>query len=111
MEPLDPKQNDFHQKPDAPIPIADRERTELLEQHLMKICNIEFSMIAKLTDKAFDNFLNLAMSYDTERGLGPGQIPHIQYNHSEDFIKWEDELWDHINLRLKQLPDEYFKIK
>ncbi len=111
MIPFEPEQNDFDPESDAPIPIADQERTELLEQHLMKICNIEFSMIAKLTDQAFDNFLNLAMSYDTERGLGPGQIPHIRYIHSEAFEKWEDELWDHINLRLKQMPDDFFKIK
>jgi hypothetical protein len=110
MVPLDPEEDNFHQKPDAPVPIADRERTEKLEQHLMKICNIEMSMIAKLTDQAFENFLDLAMSYDTERGLGAGQIPHIRYIHSEAFEKWEDELWDHINLRLKELPDGFFKI-
>jgi hypothetical protein len=39
------------------------------------------------------------MAYDTERGLGLGQKPHLNFNYSKDFILWERKLLRKIEER------------
>jgi len=50
------------------------------------------------------------MQFDVERGLGPGQIPHVIYEHSVWFDEFETDLWKEINAKLETVSPEFFKI-
>ena len=100
----------FNRNPDN-IPLATPEQVEYIEKKLVKLCTIYFDQIATLSEKRFAACVQRAMHFDIERGLGPGQIPHRQYVFSSEFNKWEDELWDKINARLKNCSDDFFDLK
>jgi hypothetical protein len=34
------------------------------------------------------------MLFDLERGLALGQIPHLTFNHSKEFLLWEKQQFD-----------------
>lgn len=89
------------------IPIASKEKTELLENKLVNYCSIYMDQIETMSEKLFGALVQRAMTFDEERGLGPGQIPHIKYNHSQWFNEWEDQLWERINKRLDTVSDDF----
>jgi len=91
-------------------PIATKEQTEYVENKLFKLCSIYMTQIETLSEKRFGALIQRSMFFDIERGLGPGQIPHKRYIHSEWFNKWEDELWNRINARLDSVSEDFFKI-
>lgn len=82
------------------VPVASPERTQLLEQQLMRLCRIYEGQVATLSEKRFAALLERATTFDLERGLLPGQVPHIIYLHSSEFLEWEERLWREINGRL-----------
>jgi len=92
------------------IPIATKEQTEYVENKLFKLCSIYMNQIETLSEKRFGALIQRAIYFDIERGLGPGQIPHKRYIHSEWFNKWEAELWNRINARLDSVSEDFFKI-
>lgn len=93
------------------IPLATPEQVAYIEKKLVKLCSIYFDQVATLSEKRFCVCVQRAMHFDAERGLGPGQLPHIRYIFSEEFNKWEDELWDKINARLEFVSDDFYDLK
>jgi len=82
------------------IPAATPEMVEKVEYFLYKECSPFLNKIKDMTDAEFEEFINLAASYDHERGIGPGQIPHRIYEHSQWFKDFETEIWKQIDERL-----------
>lgn len=69
------------------IPIASKEDTDYIENRLVKLCSIYIDDIENLSEKRYGALIQRAMTFDVQRGLGMGQIPHRRYIHSEWFIK------------------------
>ena len=84
------------------IPAATPEMVEKAENYLFKECSPYLNKIIDMTDEAFEEFINLAASYDHERGIGAGQIPHRIYEHSQWFEDFETEIWKQIDERMKK---------
>lgn len=93
------------------IPLATPEQVAYIEKKLVKLCSIYFDQVAALSEKRFGACVQRAMHFDTERGLGPGQVPHRRYIFSEEFKKWEDEFWYRINARLAFVSDDFYDFK
>lgn len=87
------------------VPVASPERTHTLEQELMRLCRLYEGRVATLSEKRFEALLERATTFDVERGLLPGQVPHIVYLHSSAFLEWEERLWREINGRLDMNPN------
>ena len=100
---------DFRRNPEN-IPVASTEQTDYLENKLVKLCSIYLDQIETLSEKRFGACVQRAMHFDVERGLGPGQIPHCRYIHSEWFIQWENVLWDKINDRIDSVSNDFFNV-
>jgi len=92
------------------VPVASPEKTAYIENELVKKCSIYMDQIETLSEKRYGALIQRATHFDEERGLGPGQIPHIRYIHSDWFNKWEDDLWKRINARLDSVSSDFFKL-
>lgn len=83
------------------VPYATDEQVAYVENTIIEKCKPYLGKIFEMDDATFEEFLNdKAMLFDVERGLIPGQIPHIIYRHSKEFELFDDALWEEINRRL-----------
>jgi hypothetical protein len=86
------------------IPVASKEYTAYIEQQLMASCMPQESRIPVMDIAELEDFLYIrAMSYDVERGLGLGQIPHIHFEHSIPFLLWERRLHRRMEERMTMI--------
>jgi len=92
-------------------PLATQKEIETVEREVFEKCNPFLGKIKDMSESEFEDFLNDAMCYDTERGIMMGQIPHKVYKHSIWFNEFEAKLWEEINERLDNISDDFFKIK
>lgn len=91
-------------------PLATQKEIETVEKAVFERCNPFLSKIKDMSESEFEDFLNDAMCYDTERGIMLGQIPHKIYRYSEWFEEFETKLWNEIDKRLENTNDDFLKI-
>jgi hypothetical protein len=92
-------------------PLATKKEIEKVEKEVFEKCNPFLGKIKDMSESEFEEFLNDAMFYDTERGIMMGQIPHKVYKQTIWFDEFEAKLWEEINERLDNISDDFFKIK
>jgi len=90
------------------IPLATAEQTRKLEDFIFVACFPAVDCLEKLEEKTLILFLQNAMYYDKERGLGLYKIPQLIYEHNEWFEKFEKRLWINIDKRLKYVSDDFW---
>ena len=90
------------------IPLATVEQTRKLEDFIFVACYPSVDCLEKLDDKKLKLFLQNAMLYDEERGLGLYKIPKLIHEHNEWFEKFEKRLWIQIDKRRQNVSDDFW---
>lgn len=86
------------------IPVAPKDYVLNIEQKIYAICAPYSEHIHEMTAAEIEAYLWVhLMAYDIQRGLGFAQIPHLLFDHSEEFQAWEKWQFDWIELREKEL--------
>jgi hypothetical protein len=82
------------------LPLATPEYTKYIEDAVRNNCMPYEPFIYDFSYEELEAFnWVFLMAYDIERGLGLGQIPHIKFNHSLQFILWERRLLRKVEQR------------
>ena len=89
------------------IKLATPELCSFIEQSLRRICSPYEGHIETMDEDEINAFsFAFMMALDIERGLGFGQIPHLEFNHSDEFEEWEKNIWNRVKLREKEIGME-----
>lgn len=84
--------------------IASQEYTQFIEKDTMLYCGQYEKYIHNMTeDEIFSYCLIIMTSHHDARGLMPGQVPHLKFNFSKEFLLWENEIWGKIKSREAEL--------
>lgn len=96
-------------KIEAHIQPATPDQLKRVEDFIINECSPYLGKIASMDEAEFKDFLNnKAMSYDIERGILPGMIPHRIYEHTERFTELEAKLWEEIVERLGRCSKDLY---
>ncbi len=85
------------------VPVASPELTAQLEEKMIKKFSPFLGKIKDMSNYRFDILFIAFAGYDFQRGLVPGMIPHIRYEHSKKFKKFESRLLDEMSDRADQI--------
>jgi hypothetical protein len=84
--------------------LATPEYCNYVEQKLMKICSRYQDHIENMGEDEINAFsMVFLMAFDIDRGLGLGQVPHLKFFYSAEFLSWENGLWERIQKRENEL--------
>ena len=76
-------------------PQASIEYVNYIEKSLRSLCSPYDAHIDKMTYDELQAYVwEFLMLFDLERGLALGQIPHLTFNHSKEFLLWEKQQFD-----------------
>ena len=96
-------------KIEAHIQAATPEQLKIVEDFVFNECSPYLGKITAMEEAEFKDFLNeKAMSYDVERGILPGMVPHRIYEHTEWFKEFETKLWQEIEERMERCSYDLF---
>ena len=91
-------------------PNATPEQVEKVEKHIYDSCSPYLDKIDGMASVDFMELFEKAISFDLERGLLPGQLPHIIYEHTQAFLDFEMKLWGEMNDWIEKNEEEFYKL-
>ncbi len=82
-------------------PQASVEYVNYIEKSLRSLCSPYDAHIDKMTYDELQAYVwEFLMLFDLDRGLALGQIPHLTFNHSKEFLLWEKQQFDKYEERM-----------
>ena len=88
------------------IPVASEEYVNYIEKSLMALCKPYEAHIDEMNYLELEAYVwEFLMSFDVERGIMLGQVPHLIFNHSNEFLIWEKLQFDKYEERMKQVNE------
>ena len=88
------------------IPVASVEYVNYIEKSLMALCKAYEAHIDEMNYLELEAYVwEFLMSFDVERGIMLGQVPHLIFNHSNEFLIWEKLQFDKYEERMKQVNE------
>lgn len=86
------------------------EQIAKVEEYIYDSFNPYLDKIEGMPPAEFIELFEKAISYDLERGLLPGQVPHRIYEHTQAFIDFEMKLWGEMNDWIKKHEVEFYTL-